>query len=187
MNKKDYIIDNFTADESEVREYLTRPFFMDDLVVASNGHILIFRKEKKGDKFEELKTVSGSTVKQIRNGYINKALAITDWHEFPVDFEAPEYQEATSRKCPDCNGFRELNFYSGSHEYTVTCKECNGEGETLQREIIRCKVNGQQFDYHYIRKITALENLKIYQDKDKPELLFFKSGEYMGAIMGLKN
>lgn len=117
------------------------------------------------------------------------------------------------RSCPDCNGWGEVSFIVGRHEYTPDCQECDGEGRLVDYsspkvECPECcegrptlSLWGCAFAAKYLKKIAALPKVTACisdwdtvfdktdgkTEKSKSPLLHFQFDGGEGFLMPLQS
>ena len=114
---------------------------------------------------------------------------------------------ADTAHCGECDGNGGLDIDGDFHTYTVECKSCGGEGERHFTgtdpvngpiDCDQCHGSGQTFDRDefvvikgvhihpkYAELIFSLPDLHVSGDRSQ-NMLFFKSCEHIGVVMGTR-
>lgn len=186
------------------REYLHQPFKVDELAVASNGHIML------------TKPIDGEYPEVTENtrihGVVRDILGRFEGLDFePIpDVDIPKKDpcstcdgagQATVEECPECDGVGEAEAENDFNTYWVLCKSCAGEGEIVQRgpggTCPNCSGDGFVWPYapvqllgvtvnaKYLARIKDVAGIEVAATEDG-RMLLFRSGEWRGSIMTLK-
>jgi DnaJ-class molecular chaperone len=194
--KNSVTIERFCA-SNDSRSYLNEPFQVGDLIAASNGHVLIFHpgsgakennnKASMGGVNTLLKTIDETTTKKaphIKKGdQIDCAEcggrgtgSVGQCSLCDGDGDCPH----CGTTCPDCDGDGQV--FDASMD--GICSDCNGDGKVYPKWDF-VQVSGVYINPNYWALISNLPDLKTAKASGQL-MLVFKSGEYKGAIMGVR-
>jgi len=188
----------------DIRVYLHKPFNLNGKTVATNGHCVLFSPmDNAFADNETLETVKDGALK-IQN-FISQAEfiqlpSITMPEIFPC-IMCNATGLCTSTVCEECNGDRLVYFENQYNSYAIECATCDGEGYismpgtgetcpacegTKKRFQLgsTVSVEGVKLDPALLEKISDVENIEISGDKART-MLFFRAGEFYGALMGI--
>ena len=164
------LLNRFTANSSDPREYMRAPFTRGDWTYATNGHIAV-----RVQKIEHVKMLDGKLLVDIEELFSSsRSDDFVDMPSLPQAEECPECNgSGVAYKCPQCDGDGE--FEHGSHTYC--CKECVGTGQVQdgygEEEVCEAcsgtgmaryqpiKVGARYFDLVYLRLISELPGVKF--------------------------
>lgn len=191
-------------DKSDCREHLRAPFNFNGKTYATNCYAMICVPQRDG-----VQELENEPLKSSINRYFGDQGK--DYQPFTDKVELPEKEKcstckgsgkATIRKCEECEGDGELELESDYNYYYVTCKSCNGDGSKTvsggNEDCQRCggagsgydrwayvAINGVNIAPKYAEIIIAMPDLNVFA---KPEdmILYFKSGDDEGVIMGIR-
>lgn len=178
MKKKIYddILKMFISDEM-YRPNLLDPFFIGELAIATNAHIMIFFNKKLCSK---LKAYSGkndvlAVIPKERNENLSISLETINYAiaKLPLIDEMQEEK----KECEACDGdgvvaYR-FEYGFGDYEIEEECPICKGEGEIKEsistgKKIIDhkmdLKIKGSAFRVEYLEKIVKVAEL-LKEDK----------------------
>ncbi len=186
--------------KDDITQHLNKPFNFDGRTIASNNHILVSIPEINGH--EEIK----ESLKHMANKIINFK---GSYH--PIDKDAICFPEKTccetcegsgnsSRKtCDECSGYGFVESDSDYNFYEVDCKTCHGRGSVFvkSKEICQdCNGEGSCFkpyshvivlgipiNPNYLKQIMNIGGVEFFAED---MMLYFKSGEVKGAVMGMR-
>lgn len=181
------ILKQFRADNDDPRKYIHDLFTIPNCVdiYATNGHALLWTKRPGGyisANVDKKGLIEG--VNRWRETFEKIESDIR--HDLIVDQE-PSPEELKPDTCKECIG-GVVYWDTENHEYSATCKECNGEAKTPKR-FASCVVSGHKFNWFYIKKLKNIDGLVcliVDGEKEKyPSNLYFKSATVSGILMGM--
>jgi len=207
--------ESFCAAATDIRDYLRTPFKVDGYAVASDGHRFICRPldgellpappSNVNKTLSELiaKCCSQAgfvslpkfTLPEKRNCGICKGIGTVLVVECPecdgegkIEAESP-YNALCDLECKTCAGDGKEIQAGGSEQ----CPECDGDGKTWDKHA-HVNVLGIKLDPRYLLAISDAPDLRIKPGLLRPRgigefedgLLLFRSGDYKGAIMGMR-
>jgi len=194
----DIRLEDFTS-QYDVRTFLRTPFNRDGKTLACNGHAMVIFPLQ--DDYDELDPEK-----------------FTNCHDLMTEIDAAVYApmpevylpdpitcgvckgkgKATLVDCEECEGEGTVSFKNDFHDYDVTCKSCNGDGEILERGTdvcYNCYGTGKRYESmhsikvgdiflkaNYLALIINAPDLTVCTTPDK---LLFKAGQVSGAIMAV--
>lgn len=200
-------ITKFCAGSNDVRSYLSRPIQLDRCVAGSDGQICIFDTCPSYSAIKD--GVPASILVRVQEIF-NECLAVQNWtlhkpQPLPEKLDCTYCGgtgKLTKQTCPECEGACFVDFENDFNSYVVDCDTCNAKGTTkVHKEPFptceACNGEKQLWDWrvslivegillspHYYSLIRDLPNLEIAA-KDE-HMLYFKSGKYIGAVMGMR-
>lgn len=200
-------ITKFCADEDDVRTYMGSPIQLDACIAATNGHICIF--DTKPSITAPRYAISVGTLARMQELF-NECMSVQKWiahNPLPL----PDKLDCTycngtghltKKNCPECGGDCYVSFENDFNEYTVSCETCYGKGVVIVHEepfpvCEACNGEKQVWDERITFIVEGVRISPVYYSlfKDAPNLqlavkdermLYFKSGQYIGALMGMR-
>lgn len=184
--------------ETDVREYLRKPFVYSGNEIRTNGHVILIKKTSEPDNIPSA----------LNEGTIKTVLADI---ESKKDFEPMPFPDLDFRPCgtccgnktvsrydcPDCEGEGEVEWQAGSYTYHADCRGCDGDGYIIEPigtapcsdcngtgqvyKSFSVKIGGSNFQTKYV-SLIAHPDTTIAKPKEN-EMLVFQHGDYKGAIM----
>ncbi len=130
MEKYDKILKSFVSkDDHPTRQWMTKPFIIDDLAISTNSYALVWTKDFVG-KYEPVEPTKIDKIKEL----INEETYLVKINIEDILTELNKV-EKSSNKCSSCMGDGEVeySYYSDSNnEYyyeELECPVCRGSGE----------------------------------------------------------
>lgn len=180
------------------------PFKFGDFIYATNGYICV----------RQLSAFSSYPENEKMASLINAIVDVPgEWS--PLSVTLPEHDpcpqckrtgKVSVKQCDECMGKGEVDFENGYNRYSFQCGSCDGDGEvysaasTTNEEIcFKCFGSGKFYSLHvraipvmgihvnakYLNAILELPAIEAFADVSK-QMLFFRSGDIMGAVMGMR-
>lgn len=191
---------------SSSRKFLNDPFLYKNMVIATNGHVLLMNR---AHSFE---TIPDLSLDQDRIKSMDKIISIindSQFESFNFDF-FPEDKDCGTCKgtgcairyeCQECEGDGSVYFSNDYNTYGCECGSCDGEGDLIKphkdntcpdclgsaleyKSNEYVEIHGHYYNPNYIWLIRNEPNLKISVHNDG--ILSFKAGLSLGAIMPIK-
>ena len=201
-----FSIKEFCVATSDVRHYLREPFIAGTHIVATNGESLIAIPCDSTD-LAILDIVPETLISRVSN-MLKDALEVD--YVAMLEITLPNYVECSicngtkkSKRadCNECDGEGEVDLENDFHEYTAECKTCDGYGSTEvvggEEDCFNCNgvgavdaressvlVEGIYIQPKYVRLINKLPNVEV-SSNEATKMLYFKSGDYTGFILGM--
>lgn len=190
----------YCAPESELRDYLKKPFECDGYFCASDGAIIIMTKDWNGDlgicpdydKIHKIVDVINATYK----GYTT----LDDVEEPEKEYCKECGGSGRMGRCPDCEGAGEVECDLG---HLHDCNNCRGDGVVKggdDVDCLDCQGNGWEYvnygivpvlggymNYKYVAILNDLGAKIVQSDKNDPRSLYvfrFQGGR--GGVMPMR-
>jgi len=200
------------CDPHDIRPLCQRPHNYQGHTYATNGHACV-RVSALPD-YEEAAEALRKNVELMRS-WIEDAREYKRTNPVMPPLEQCSHcnggGKASLTKCEECDGLGELEFESDYHTYDgITCQSCKGEGLTLvigsDQDCRRChgtgvfhrnhksnvydylvpiEVDGVNVNANLLRLATHLPDVEYSGDVEK-SMLYFRSGDAVGIIMGVR-
>lgn len=182
------------------------PFSDDKYSYATNGWILI-----RVDKIDEVEALMPDSIESaLKSGRVSFHPESHDnWVEVPELLNPQKCDtcdgSGRTKKCPECDGWAEVNFDNAFHDYTCECQTCEGEGKLPSKsdEDEKCesckgaglniwggdgvKVEHVSFTQGLLHMIKDLPNVKLGLVDDRLQSQYFKFDGGRGVIMPRAN
>ena len=197
----------FCAGDDDVRTYMHSPIQLDECIAATNGHVCIF--DTKPSITASRYAIAVGTLARMQELF-NECMSLQKWiaHNplpLPEKLDCKYCKgtgELTKKECPECNGHCYVDLCNDYSDYTIECDTCDGTGtvkatekplpvceacngeKQIWDERITLIVEGVRISPTYYNLIKDAPNLKLAV-KDE-HMLYFKSGQYIGALMGMR-
>lgn len=200
-------LEDYTADDDDVRPWLKTPFLIGGMDCAGDGYRLLAQPASGKYKPPEKAKFSRSVVKildKIKTASYQPMPAISDMPPKDECRHCLGTGKATINKCPECDGWGEVTARTDHNEYDVECKSCEGTGTVVDTDTsescptcdgtglcynrpVGVTVLGKRFQYQLIEPLLS-ESVEVgLVDADTESwMLAFRCGEQIGAIMGFR-
>lgn len=200
-------ITKFCAGADDVRTYIHSPIQLDECIAATNGHVCIF--DTKPSITAPRYAIAVGTLARMQELF-NECMSVKKWiahNPLPL----PEKLDCkycngtgqlTKKTCPECDGACCVEFENDFNAYEVDCDTCGGKGVVIVDEeplpaCEACNGEKQVWDERINFIVEGVRISPVYYSlfKDAPNLkiaikdeymLYFKSGQYIGALMGMR-
>lgn len=204
-------IENF-HNKDDYRTYLRQPFQLDGKTVATSGHVMLVIPQHGDYPDCPDKFVSNARTVLERINHVN---AHEQFLPIPADLKLPEKIEcgtctglgkATIIRCKECSGEGEVDFSNDYNSYSMDCKTCDGDGDIIKTGGTHCcptcagtgsvfpkpsriELLGIGVDANLLALMMNEPGIELCATKspvDQVSGLFFRAGDTLGLIMGMR-
>jgi len=188
----------------DIRDYLTTPFNLNGMTIASTGYILVsFPKFGEFPDWDESNKVNMKNI--VAPIYIDhNFIPIPDNLTIPKPSQCKVCEGSGKSwviKCQECDGAGEVELENDFNTYHAECKSCEGEGDAIVKggneDCDNCSGSGMAYlktDYvdvlgvtvnpEYMNLLINVTGIEIFPDIENRRL-YFKCGEIRGLIMSM--
>ena len=195
-------LEDFCA-TNDTRDYLRSTFEVAGYSIGSNGHWMAFIKGHNGDsaKIPENVRERISNIIETSRGLNYQSLPLLVEPEKVDCHVCSGTGHSQTVLCPECEGYGSVDLENDYNTYyDIECKSCGGFGhKTTTNTASACShcgntgkaypptfamdFEGILLDPRYLIPVSKLPKVEVAALSDK-KLLFFRSGELNGVIMG---
>lgn len=126
-NVNDQVLKLFIGDD-EMRDWMSRPFTIENKVMATNAYNLVMIDKKYVSKFPDIE-ISATKVLSIIPGKRNQNITISTKELMELIEEKVEQVEAFE-ECAECEGYGEVDWEFNGFTKPDDCPECEGSGDS---------------------------------------------------------
>ncbi|BCE02957.1 hypothetical protein [Marinicellulosiphila megalodicopiae] len=193
---------NWTANDSEVRSYLRRPFILGDWLVATDGQRMIATTKLVWPKiqFSEVTDAFKENVSNLIKPLFDKPFprsfkllppkADLESVFIPMAEMFGQDRKEVTENCYECDGDGVVCFDTHYNHYECDCKKCEGRGMIAgtQESFKECqifKIDGVNIHCDLIEELFKESAVRYAVDTEK-KMFYFSVGIFVGVIMGTR-